>query len=92
MKRYKFKPRLGIPGEASWVDIIFVAFPGNVTKNLQKKVPEWGPDKKVPESAGLVGGSGPSFGPDLIFKSGQEHNIWPEMDPESMVRPENRSP
>ena len=30
------------------------SWPGNATKNVQKKVPEWGPEK-VPESAGLVG-------------------------------------
>ena len=34
-----------------------------------------GAQKKVPESAGLVRGSGSSFGPDLIFKSGPKHQI-----------------
>ena len=24
---------------------LFLAFPGNAAKNLQKKVPEWGPEK-----------------------------------------------
>ena len=51
-----------------------------------------GAQKKVPESAGLVGGSGPSFGPDLIFKSGQKHQTSSEMGPETTVRPERRSP
>ena len=51
-----------------------------------------GPQKKVPESAGLVGGSGLSFGPDLIFKSGPNHQKWPEMGPEWSPGPENRSP
>ena len=64
-----------------------------------------GAQKKVRESAGLVGGSWakpwpspdlkvgpkPSFGPALIFKSEQKHPKWSEMDPESTVRAENRS-
>ena len=31
------------------------------------------------------------FGPDLIFKSDQKHQKWPEMGPESTVRGDNRS-
>ena len=50
-----------------------------------------GAQKKVPESGGLAGGFGPSFGPDLIFKSGQKHQKWFEMGPESTVRLENWS-
>ena len=50
-----------------------------------------GTQKKVPESAGLVGGPRSSFGPDLIFKSDQNHQKWPEMGPESTVWAENRS-
>ena len=59
-------------------------------KKLQKKVPEWGPEK----SSGICSpgwGFGPSFGPDLIFKSGQKHQKWPKMGPESMVWAEHRS-
>ena len=32
-----------------------------------------GAQKTVPESAGLFGGSGQCFGPDLTFKSGEKH-------------------
>ena len=39
---------------------LFLQFPGNAAKNLQKKVPEWGPEK-VLESAGLVEVSRPSL-------------------------------
>ena len=65
---------------------LFEEFHGNATKNLQKKVPEWGPEK----SSGICGPGGgswakpwpspdfkvgpkPSFGPALIVKSGQTH-------------------
>ena len=42
-----------------------MTFPGNVTKNAQTKVPEWA-QKKVPESAGLVGDD-----PDFLQSSFQ---------------------
>ena len=58
---------------------LFEEFPGNATKNVQKKVPEWGPEK----SSGICRpgwgfrapgwGFGAKFGPDLIFKSGPKH-------------------
>ena len=51
---------------------LFFQFPGNATKNLQKKVPELGPEK----SSGICRpgwGFRAKFGPDLIFKSGQKH-------------------
>ncbi|MEC8197905.1 MAG: hypothetical protein VX228_16885, partial [Pseudomonadota bacterium] len=41
-------------------------------ENLQKKAPEWGPEK----SSGICRpgwGFRAKFGPDLIFKSGQKH-------------------
>ena len=79
------RPLSRIQNVGSAGSTICLAFPGNAVKNLEKKVPEWGPEKKVPESAGLVGGSGSSFGPDLIFKPGQNHQKWPELDPESTV-------
>ena len=69
---------------------LFVAFPGNPTKHLQKKVPEGGPEK----SSGICRpgwGFRAKFGPDLIFKSGQKHQKWSEMGPESTVWAENRS-
>ena len=68
----------------------FEEFPGSATKNLQKKVPEWGPEK----SSGTCRpgwGFQAKFGPDLIFKSGPKHQKWIEMDPESMVWAEHRS-
>ena len=52
----------------------FEAFPGNATKNVQKKVPEWGPEK----SSG-IGRPGwevqarPRFNPDLVSKPGPKH-------------------
>ena len=69
---------------------LFFAFPGNAANHLQKKVPEWGPEK----SSGTCRpgwGFRAKFGPALIFKSGQKHQTWPEMGPESTVWPENRS-
>ena len=63
-------------------------FPGNATKNYQKKFRN-GAHKKVPESAGLVGGSGPSFGQDLIFKLGPNHENLSKMGLESTVRHKN---
>ena len=51
---------------------LFEEFPGNATKNLQRKVLEWGPEK----SSGTCRpgwGFGAKFGPDLIFKLGQKH-------------------
>ena len=77
---------------------LFAEFPGNAAKNLQKKVPEWGPEKSSGTCRPGWGfrapgwGVGAKFGPDLIFKSGPKHQKWPEMGPESTVRPENRSP
>ena len=69
---------------------LFFAFPGDAAKRLQTKVPEWD-QKKIRNLGGLVGGFGPSFGPDLIFKSGQKHQKWPEMSPELTVWVENWS-
>ena len=50
-----------------------------------------GPRKKFLNLEAWLGGSGPSFGPDLIFKSGQKHQKWFEMGPESTVWPETWS-
>ena len=69
----------------------FGNFPEMRRKTCRKKFRN-GAQKKVPESAGLVGGPKPSFGPALIFKSGPKHPKWSEMGPESSVWPENRSP
>ena len=57
--------------EITWVsgpDITY-AFAGSSAENVQNKFRN-GAQKKVPESAGLVGGPRPSFGLDLIFKPG----------------------
>ena len=48
---------------------LFVEFPGNATKNLQKKVPEWGPEK----SSGICRlgwGFGDKFWPRPDFQVG----------------------
>ena len=76
---------------------LFEQFPGNATKHVQKKVPEWGPEK----SSGICRPGwgfrapgwdfGAKFGPDLIFKLGQKHQKWFEMGPESTVWAENWS-
>ena len=34
------------PHSGTFFCALFVAFPGNATENVQKKVPEWGPEKK----------------------------------------------
>ena len=98
-----------VPGNAtnnvgSAGSTLFEEFPGNATKNVQKKVPEWGPEKssgigrpgwgswaKPWPSPDFKVGPKPSFGPALIFESGQKHQKWSEMGPESTVRAENRS-
>ena len=84
-----------VPGNAknnvgSAGSTLFLNFLEMRRKSSRKKFRN-GAQKKVPESGGLVGGSGPSFGPDLIFKSGQKHQKCPEMGPESTVWAENRS-
>ena len=92
-----------VPGNAtnnvgSAGSTLFEEFPGNAAKNVQKKVPEWGPEKSSGTCRPGWGfrapgwGFGAKFGPDLIFKLDQKHQKWPEMGPESTVRPENRSP
>ena len=90
--------------KSGFLSTLFWQFPGNATKHVQKKVPEWGPEKssgigrpgwgswaKPWPSPDLKVEPKPSFGPALIFKSGQKHQKWSEMDPESTVRAENRS-
>ena len=70
LKICKLKPRLGIPGKCD--------------EQLAEKNPEWGPEK----SSGICRpgwGFRAKFGPDLIFKSGQKHQKWSEMGPESTV-------
>ena len=76
---------------------LFEDFPGNATKNLQKKVPEWGPEKSSGTCRPGWGfrapswGFGAKFGPELIFKLGQKYQKWSEMGPESIVWAENGS-
>ena len=50
-----------------------------------------GPRKRFRNLQAWLGGSRPSFGPDLIFKSGPKHQKWSEMGPESTVWPETWS-
>ena len=58
---------------------LFEEFPGNATNNVQKKVPEWGPEKSSGTCRPGWGfrapgwGFGAKFGPDLIFKLDQKH-------------------
>ena len=57
---------------------LFVAFPGTASNFVDNfRAPSWGFQAK--------------FGPDLIFKSGQKHQKWSEMGPESTVWPETWS-
>ena len=99
----------GFPGNASNFvgsagSTLFEEFPGNAANFVQKKVPEWGPEKssgigrpgwgswaKPWPSPDFKVGPKPSFGPALIFKSGQKHQKCYEMGPESTVWTENRS-
>ena len=76
---------------------LFEQFPGNAANFVQKKVPEWGPEKssgigrpgwEVQASSCL---SRPCSGPDQISKPGQKHQKWSERGPESTVLAENRS-
>ena len=77
MKLCRLKPRLGIPGEArnaksGFLSTKFQAFPGNA-KNIVGSAGStlfFAFPGKASTSAGLVRGFGPSFGSDLIFKSG----------------------
>ena len=76
---------------------LFEQFTGYAANFVQKKVLEWGPEKK--SGIGRLGWevqassclSRPCSGPDQISKPGQKHQKWSEMGPESMVRAENRS-
>ena len=66
--------------------VVFRHISGKCGEQLLEKSCRMEPRKKVLESAGLVGGSGPCFGPDMIFKWGQNHQ---QVGPESRIRPEN---
>ena len=76
---------------------LFEEFPGNATKHVQKKVPEWGPEKSSGNCRPAWGFLAPAwafgakFDPDLIFKLGRKHQKWSEMTPESTVRAETWS-
>ena len=79
-------PRNATNNVGSAGSTLFEEFPGNATKNVQKKVPEWGPEKS--SGIGRPGWGSwakpwpspdfkvrpkPSFGPAPIFESGQKH-------------------
>ena len=93
---------VGFPGNASNFvgsagSTLFEQFPGNAANFVQKKVPEWGPEKSSGIGRPAWGFLTPAwglrakFGPDLIFKLGSKHRKWLEMGPESTVRAENGS-
>ena len=76
---------------------LFEEILGNATRNVQKKVPEWGPEKSSGNCRPAWGFLAPAwafgakFDPDLIFKLGRKHQKWSEMTPESTVRAETWS-